>query len=158
MIDIHDFCDIFMGKILSFKGGWIMNRISAVFTMVLVLFLSTCVLANAQETGQNLRVEDAAIATEVTDLTPQGVSDSFPPTVSKLYAFTRIVGAEGETTVKHLWFYQDRLMAEVELPVRSPSWRTYSSKNILPSWTGNWRVDITDEAGNLLKSLEFTVE
>ncbi len=135
-----------------------MKRISGVFTMVLVLLLSTWVSVSAQETGQGVRVEDAAIATDVIDLTPQGVSDTFPATISKLYAFTRIVGAEGETMVKHLWFYKDRLMAEVELPVRSPSWRTYSSKNILPSWTGNWRVDITDEDGNLLKSLEFTVE
>ena len=49
-------------------------------------------------------------------------------------------------------------MAEVKLPVRSSNWRTFSSKNIMPEWTGQWIVDIADEDGTVIYSLPFTVK
>jgi hypothetical protein len=36
-------------------------------------------------------------------------------------------------------------------------WRTRSSKRILSSWTGSWRVDIVGEDDVVLKSLDFTI-
>ncbi len=123
-----------------------------------MIFLAFPYYSFSADSGtQDLKVVEGVIATSVVDRVPQDVADSFPATVSKLYAFTKIAGAQGDTMVKHLWFYGDRLMAEVELPVRSSNWRTYSSKRILPSWTGDWRVDVVTEDGALLKSLEFTI-
>jgi hypothetical protein len=105
-----------------------------------------------------LTVAEAAVATGIESRSPSGSAESFPPDVGRLYAFSRVTGAEGEAAVKHLWFYGDRLMSEVRLPVRSSNWRTYSSKTILPGWTGAWRVDITDEDGKVLKTLSFTIQ
>ena len=109
-------------------------------------------------TAAELTVSDAAVGTGVENLAPQGVAESFDVSVEKLYAFTRILGAQGETIVKHLWFLDDNLMAEVELFVNSPSWRTYSSKAILPSMAGQWRVDVTAEDGTVIQSMPFTVQ
>lgn len=119
----------------------------------LVLMIAASGTARAE-----LSVSEGVIATGVESLTPEGAAESFPASVGKLYAFTHVNGAEGETTIKHLWFHGDNLMAEVELPVRSPSWRTYSSKTILPDWTGPWRVDVTAEDGTVIQSLSFTLE
>ncbi|NDY42740.1 DUF2914 domain-containing protein [Dissulfurirhabdus thermomarina] len=111
-------------------------------------------LAQAQE----LQVHDAAIATFIEDRMPQGVGETFPADVGKLYAFTRIVGAEAETTVTHKWYHGDQLMAEITLPVRSNNWRTWSSKNIWQGWTGQWRVDVVGPDGTVLKSITFTIQ
>jgi len=105
-----------------------------------------------------LTVSEAAIATGMEGLTPQGAADSFESSVGKLYAFTKIAGADEETLVKHHWFHEDQLMAEVELPVRSASWRTYSSKTIAPAMAGQWKVDVLGQDGTLLKSIPFTIK
>ena len=109
-------------------------------------------------TPSSLTVSEATIATGMEGLTPQGAADSFESSVGKLYAFTKITGANEETLVKHHWFHEDQLMAEVELPVRSVSWRTYSSKTIAPAMAGQWKVDILSQDGTLLKSIPFTIK
>lgn len=82
----------------------------------------------------------------------------FADTVKQLYCFTHVEGAENETEITHKWFWGDQLLAEVPLPVKGSSWRTWSSKNIWQGWTGAWRVDVTDAAGEVLASKSFTIE
>jgi len=143
---------------ISLLGGDFMRyRKIAVVLSFIIFFVFPYYSFSADGGTKGLQVVEGVIAASVVDRTPQDVSDSFPATVSKLYAFTKIAGAKGDTTIKHLWFYGDRLMAEVKLPVRSSNWRTYSSKRILPSWTGEWRVDIVTEDGALLKSIGFHI-
>ncbi len=129
-------------------------------TLTFMLLLAAMLLPVGTAAGEEsaLKVAEAVTATSVENLVPQGVSNTFPPTVGKVYAFTRITGATRETVIWHLWFYGDKLMAEVSLPVKSANWRTYSSKRIVPGWTGEWRVDVTNEDGLLLETLYFTIE
>jgi len=101
---------------------------------------------------------EAVVATGIENLTPVGISDTFPITAGKLYCFTRIKGARQDTTIKHLWFHGDRMVMEITLPIQSLNWRTYSSKTITPSSSGSWRVDITTENGTVLQSVPFTIK
>ncbi len=134
-----------------------LKKLSLPVLLLSFLFLSSLAIAQDPE-SQTLEIPEAAIATAIESRVPQGISDTFQSDVGKLYAFTRIAGAKDETTVKHMWFYNDKLMTEIRLPVKSTSWRTYSSKTILSSWTGQWKVEIVDEDGRVLKSLPFTIE
>jgi hypothetical protein len=116
-------------------------------------------LTSAQEAAPvEIKVSEAVIATQVENLIPQGAAETFPSSVGRLFAFSRITGIKVETEIKHLWFYGDQLKAEITLPVKPMSWRTFSSKKILPQWTGEWKVDITTQDGLLLESLPFTIE
>ncbi len=126
------------------------KRVFSLAVFVLVVFSALGCLA--------IEVKEAYIAKGVVELKPIAPSDRFSSDIGRVYCFSRITGAKGVTKIKHLWFYKDRFMAQVELPVKSPDWRTYSSKRILPSWKGPWRVDITDSDGLLLKSLHFEIE
>jgi hypothetical protein len=105
----------------------------------------------------SLQVQDVAVATGVHDRVPTGISSSFDGSVGKLYAFTRIVGAEGETRVYHKWYHGDELVADVPLTVRSGDWRTWSSKNVQPDWTGDWRVVVVSEDGSILGTVKFAI-
>jgi hypothetical protein len=56
-----------------------------------------------------------------------------------------------------VWVYEGEILAEVVLAVRSPNWRTYSSKIIQPHQTGDWEVIIQDCNGKELKRLDFSI-
>ncbi len=107
--------------------------------------------------AETLRVEDATITTGIVEQMPVDQVERFPADYGKLYCFTRILGAEAETEVTHVWYYQGDELARVTLPVRSSNWRTYSSKRFLPQWAGQWQVKIF-HAENELGSLSFMLE
>jgi hypothetical protein len=74
----------------------------------------------------------------------------------KLFFFTEVRKLKGQT-ISHLWFHQDQLMAEISLSISADRYRTYSSKNIMPSQTGQWRVEAVTEQGELLAQKTFRI-
>jgi len=102
-----------------------------------------------------VEVSDAVMTTAVVDREPIDHVDVFPRQSGTLYCFNQVVGAPGETVVYHLWYYGEELMSRVALPVKSPSWRTWSAKELLDDRPGAWRVEIQDADGNPLKELSF---
>ena len=114
---------------------------------------------SSTEKAENvIAIEDWAIATAIENRSPQKTALSFPTDIGTLHCFTKVVGAATETSITHIWYHQDNKMTEVNLPVRSLSWRTWSSKKIIPAWKGPWRVDVIAENGELLKSITFAIE
>ncbi|MDF2177964.1 DUF2914 domain-containing protein [Aliiglaciecola sp. CAU 1673] len=76
-----------------------------------------------------------------------------PNEITQVVFFTQLDDMQGQDVV-HKWFYQGELMAEVPMSVRSPNWRTWSSKRLLPAWQGNWQVQLWS-GDKLLLSKEF---
>jgi len=129
-----------------------------VFAMLVPLALPVPAAAQPEEGhGASLTVPDAVICTDVQDREPNGAGSTFPPTVDRLFAFTRIAGATEPTHVSHAWFHEDREVHRIQLSVGGPAWRTWSYKTIPPGWTGSWRVDVEDARGVIIYSLPFTV-
>ena len=75
--------------------------------------------------------------------------------VTRVYFFTDLRGLTDET-VTHRWFYNDTLSATVNFNVGGWRWRTYSSKDLLLGQGGQWRIEVVDEAGELLASHSFS--
>ncbi|MGD8374761.1 MAG: DUF2914 domain-containing protein [Acidobacteriota bacterium] len=123
------------------------------------LLLTLAALPATASEGTTLDVEDAAIARGVEEREPVDAGTDFPADVGELFCFTRITGGSGdaETSVVHVWRRGEEEVARVRLPVRGASWRTWSRKRVLPSWTGEWTVDVEDTAGNVLETLSFTI-
>jgi len=120
-------------------------------TLLFLLLLSSIATAD-------IRVEDATITTAIENQMPVDKIEVYPADYGKLFCFTRIVGAEQETEVTHVWYYQDDELARVTLPIGSSDWRTYSSKRFLPQWAGQWRVVILAEDGSELATVPFVLE
>lgn len=126
-----------------------------------ILLLATAALAGAQ-------TDEPAAAAQVTvqlgaqlDRATRSIvdpGDHFAPDVEQLYCLTRIQGLEAPTTVTHAWYHEGESMARVTLNVGSSDWRTWSSKRILPAWTGHWEVKVLDESGKVLATREFVIE
>lgn len=136
-----------------------MNKKKIFLILPLFLIMDFLSLAKAQDKVlSNIEVSNFVIASGVENLVPKGISRVFPSSVQRLYAFCKINGSLDSINIIHVWYYGEKLMAMVRLPIKSLSWRTYSSKNILPEWTGPWRVDVTTEDGLLLNTLRFSIE
>lgn len=121
------------------------------------LMLLICFLFSFPAVAQ-IQVADIVITSGIDKQMPVDRIETYPADYGKLYCFTRIVGAEKETSVTHVWFYRDNEMARVELPVGSADWRTYSSKRFLPQWVGPWRVIVFAADGTQLGSISFVLE
>ena len=105
-----------------------------------------------------LDVGELVITTAVVDRAPVDSVEVFPRQNGKLYCFSRILGADADTVVYHLWYREDQLMSRVELPVKSSSWRTWSAKQLLEDWPGKWRVEVQDAEGKTLSHIGFELK
>ena len=124
---------------------------------ILIILASTTLMFSFAHAA-TLRVADGAITTAIKNQLPVDRIESYRADFGKLYCFTRIVGAQEDTVVTHVWYYQDAELARVTLPVRSSDWRTYSSKRFLPQWAGQWRVVVLDGEGNEIATVPFLLE
>lgn len=128
-----------------------LKKLSSAFLVILLL---TGSLAFAR----GLKITEMAFSEKVENHNPVNPDTSFSYTVGKVCCFTRVEGAQDTTQISHIWYHNDKEMAKVDLSVRSSYWRTWSSKQILKSWIGNWRVDVVNADGDVIKSKSFVIK
>ncbi|MDQ9092234.1 DUF2914 domain-containing protein [Pseudoalteromonas haloplanktis] len=105
------------------------------------------------------KVSRAVLTREVVDREPVNVFKAdvrFNEFTETMAFFSELKNLQGQK-VKHVWRYEDEVLASIELDVTSPRYRTFSNKTILPEQVGNWRVDVVDEHGHLLAQKEFRI-
>ena len=74
------------------------------------------------------------------------------PTV---YFFAELEDLNGQTAI-HRWKYQDKVMAEVKVPVTSPRVKAWSSLSMQPEWTGVWVVEAVNGRGEVISTSTFS--
>lgn len=99
-------------------------------------------------------VARTAITSGIDNREPVDNVSSVTTEVGKLFYFTELRGMEGQT-VTHRWEHNGEVMAEIPFEIGGPRWRVYSSKNLAPSLTGEWKVSVLDANGNPLSSNTF---
>jgi hypothetical protein len=76
---------------------------------------------------------------------------------TRIYFYTDLRDLSGETIV-HRWELGGEVMAEVPFAVGSDRWRVWSSKRLLPAWTGDWTVAVVKGDGEVIASESFTFQ
>ncbi|MBW1997646.1 MAG: DUF2914 domain-containing protein [Deltaproteobacteria bacterium] len=126
-----------------------------------VLIFGSVLLALAapsfSQVSDELSVAEGKICVNVVNRECIDANTRFASPVEKLYCFTRIVGATTPTSVTHVWYFGDMERARVTLKVGSASWRTYSSKIILPHEIGEWHVNVLGPDGKPLMVIPFEI-
>ncbi len=118
------------------------------------LFLSVALVGSAVA---EMTVDEAVSCTSVADRKPEGAATSFPADVGRVFVFTKVKGGAEGSSLMHRWIHGDKTVAEVKLDVKASPYRVWSSKGIAPGQKGAWKVEIADDAGKVLKTVEFTV-
>ena len=103
----------------------------------------------------NVSVE-AVLARTLVDRAPQDTGSAFPDSVGTVVLWMRVSGANGQT-LHHVWFHGNDQVGDVALMVGGSPWRTWSRKTIPADAKGAWHVEIRDEAGTVLKRIDFSV-
>ncbi len=129
-------------------------------TMILTLVVAVVLVAGGAQgaPADSVRVDmsfGADMDREARELV--GVATTFAPDVERIWCLTRIEGLTGPTSVTHAWYPEGQTMARVDLPVNGSHWRTWSSKLLLPAWTGTWEVKVLDADGTVLHTGSFEI-
>jgi hypothetical protein len=141
-----------------------MKKFAAMLAFALLFSASSVVFAQAGAEEKNeasessLTVAESAVCIGISDRQPDGTATEFSKDVPKIYYWTKIDGARGEEAVKHVWYHGDTVIGEVSLNVKTPSYRTWSSKTVYPGLEGEMSVAVVDAAGNVLKKDEFAIK
>jgi hypothetical protein len=104
-----------------------------------------------------LKAVELIVCQQVVDRACQAPSRSFGPDVEEVSCLSKVDGATGEAFVSHVWTFEGKEVRRVKLPVKTTSFRTWSSKRVkgLP---GKWRVEVFDPLDRSIGVVDFTVE
>ena len=125
-----------------------MNRVLVIISSLLI---SINVLASD---WSHENISNAEFAMEIKDRTPLNIIEELDNSFGKIYFFTNIRNLQGQS-IRHRWIYKNKVMAEVEFDINGPRWRVWSSKNLWPTWLGEWSVEVLNANSEVLYKKEF---
>ncbi len=100
-------------------------------------------------------VSRALFTTAIEDREPVMAVDSISSSsFTSLSFFTELNDFQG-STISHQWVYDDKIMFEKSFTVNGARWRVWTSKTLLPTWTGTWTVNVIDDDRSVLTSKFF---
>ncbi|HEY5975604.1 MAG TPA: DUF2914 domain-containing protein [Geobacteraceae bacterium] len=122
---------------------------------VIVFLLGS--LAAVRAEAPRLKITELAVTTRIAKGNPiDSVHRISSAAVTSLYCFTRTEGSDDtDTFISHVWYRGEEKVGEYKLPVRGKKWRTFSKKGVERGWAGDWRVEVLDSEGQLLKTVRF---
>ncbi len=106
---------------------------------------------------EKLTLENAAMCEEIKEYTPYNAAVVFSIKIGKVSCFTSFDPVPEKTFIYHKWYHRDKLSTKKKLTLNPPRWSTYSSILLRETDKGPWRVEISDQKGNLLRILRFSV-
>src|SRR5512139_1098864 len=140
----------------SAKGGRKMKQ----GIVLSILFVMGMLVVSLPASGQEseFAIARLVIGTGVENREPVGVAETFPATTEKVYCFLEATEILKDTEVSFVWFHGEKEMLKTNLPLQTgPKWRTFADKNI-GGMKGDWKVEVRDVKGNLVKDIKFKVE
>lgn len=126
--------------------------------IITCLFIFLFISIAFSQGDMNPAVDEIIICKDVQDRQPVAADSVFFSDAGSIFCYTKVSGAAADSSISHVWYYNDKEMARIKLNVKADVWRTWSSKRIVPEWTGKWHVDVESAAGKVLASKAFTVK
>jgi len=144
------------------RGTWILIFVLAAAT---AWVMAPPVFAQEKAKGEGAAQEVPAftvarlvVGTGVENREPTGVAETFPASTEKVYCFLDATNIAKDTEVSFVWSLGGKEMGKISLPLKmGPKWRTRASKS-LGGLKGDWKIEIKDAAGNMVKDVKFKVE
>jgi hypothetical protein len=140
----------------SEKGGSKMKKGIFLSALLAMTILVISLPASGQE--NEFTIVRLVIGTGVENREPVGVAETFPATTEKVYCFLEATEILKDTEVSFVWFHGEKEMLKTNLPLQTgPKWRTFADKNV-GGMKGDWKVEVRDVKGTLVKDIKFKVE
>ena len=138
-----------------------MQRYRSICLIVLVATVASwgmILTASGQDKPAAIEIVQAVIGTGVENLEPTGVAETFPTSTEKVFCFLEAKNIPKDTEVTFVWSMGDKEILKFSTTLKAEvRWRTYASKNLYGK-KGDWKVEIKDADGAVLKEVKFKVE
>jgi len=138
-----------------------------IFVFILITAWGMVLAVYGQEKGKQegiskvmaaFTIQRLVVGTGVDKGEPVGVAETFPASTEKVYCFLEATNIAKDTEVSFVWLYGQKEMLKTTLPIKAGAkWRTYANKN-LRGLKEEWKVEIKDPDGKVLKDVKFKVE
>jgi hypothetical protein len=117
------------------------------------LFLTTAlVLSSSSFAGE---VSRSMFTIGIEDREPVIMVDSIDSSAyTSISFFTELNDLSGHN-ITHQWTFNDKVMFEKTFEVKAERWRVWTSKTLIPAWTGSWTVNVLDDDRAVLTSNSF---
>jgi len=132
--------------------------------LLIVFLMPSITTGQPSDAGQltapqsaGLELGESTVCENVQNGIPVQAAVAFSVSLKRVYCYTGFKTVLEKSFAYHNWYLRENLRASVKLTVRPPRWSTYSSIQLRDSDKGPWRIEITDEVGNILKTLRFSV-
>ena len=158
-----------MGLLILITGS--ASAMDIKFRFIIVLFVMLCADLFSSHWSFSQNIQDSKSSTvqkklmmdrgvmceEIQDFTPQNPAVIFSIKIGKVSCFTSFDPVPEKTFIYHKWFHRDDPSTKKRLTLQPPRWGTYSSIQLRETDKGPWRVEISDQKGNLLRILRFSI-
>jgi len=140
---------------MKYRFVFIWGVIAAIqiFLFFPLYFLKNVSVANADQ----LKLFEAVMCEEIYSNTPKNPTVVFSASDVKAVCFSVFDPVPQKTVIYHNWYHRDVPSAKIQLHLKPPRWSTFSSIQLRKTDIGPWRVEITDEKGNIIEVLRFSV-
>jgi hypothetical protein len=101
------------------------------------------------------KLDSIAFGTDIESRALVGASNVFEPSIRKVFCWTKISINRAPHTVRHVWYNGEEKVFELPMRLRYASGRLWSYKTV---WPGEWKVDVVNEAGEVIGSGTFTAK
>lgn len=114
---------------------------------------------NTQEpaTAKELVLGKAIVCEAVKKSIPQNGAIAFSISLGRVYCFTEFPTVPEKMNIYHNWYHRDKKRAGVKLLLKPERWSTFSYVTVKKQDQGPWRVEVTDQEGNVLRTLRFSI-
>ncbi len=112
-------------------------------------------ITTASET--RLSVSSSVMCEEIKDGKPVNVSAVFSKKLDRINCYTRFKPLDRDTTFFEDWYRRDKLNTRKTISLKPNSTWTYAGIFVQESDMGPWRVEITNENGDILHVLRFSI-
>jgi len=98
------------------------------------------------------------VGTGLENREPAGVAETFSSSTAKVVCFLEANNIAEDTEITFAWIYNGQDVLKTNLTLKAGKrWRTKADKNLYGK-KGDWKVEIRDKSGNVLKDVKFKVE
>jgi len=121
-------------------------------TLKLLVMLASLATGTNSLAGE---VSRALFTIGVDNREPVIMVDSIDSSAYKSISFFTELNDLSGHNVTHQWTFNDKVMFEKTFEVHGSRWRVWTSKTLIPSWTGTWTVNVLDDDRSVLASNSF---
>jgi hypothetical protein len=121
-------------------------------TMKSLFLTAALVLSSSSFAGE---VSRSMFTIGIEDREPVIMVDSIDSSAyTSISFFTELNDLSGHN-ITHQWTFNDKVMFEKTFEVKAERWRVWTSKTLIPAWTGSWTVNVLDDDRAVLASNSF---